>query len=332
MKILKIVFFPLVFLLGTFFWIFLQFSGPEKVGEKERYLIGLGTGQDQIIRDLKQKGFLKNEKIFELILSLKGQQGKIQPGAYQIAKSMNAYQLAGTLVYGPYQKWALIPPGKRKEQVGLILKRALDWPDPVAVSFINLAQEGYLYPDTYLINIDADPQEVILKLKGNFEEKFEATLQKELLEQNIRNDTALKIASLIERESGGDEDKAVIAGIIWNRLSKKMRLEIDATVQYALANQKCFPEGVIRISQLESCDFWPRVTGTDLRATQSAYNTYKNDGLPPEPICSPGLASIKAVVYPAETEAFYYLHSPDKKIHTAKTLKEHQENIEEYLR
>jgi UPF0755 protein len=307
-----------------FLILFNFFRGPAKSAEKKRFVIPLETSEEKIVDSLKEKGFLKSKKIFNLILTFKGWRGKIQPGGYLIAGKMNAYELAQALVAGPYQKWALIPPGKRKEQVAVILQKALGWPDGMAQSFLLVAEEGYLFPDTYLINVDADPQEVVGKLRVNFNEKFDAQLQKDLLAQNVRNDTAIKVASLIERESGGEEDKPIIAGIIWNRLNKGMKLEIDATVQYAITTENLKTNPNIE-------NFWSFLPGGLVRKINSPYNTYLRNGLPPGPICSPGLSAIKAAVYPAKTEAFYYLHSPDKQIHTAKTYKEHLENIKKYL-
>jgi UPF0755 protein len=157
-------------------------------------------------------------------------------------------------------------------------------------------------------------------------------LQKELLSQNIRNDTAVKFASIIERESGSDEDKPIIAGILWNRLNKKMRLEIDATVQYAIGSKEF--SFLITNNQLlipNDFSFWQTLGPGIVRTVDSPYNTYLNDGLPRGPICSPSIESIRAVANSIETEDLYYLHSSDKKIHTAKTYKEHLENIEEFL-
>lgn len=333
MKILKAFLLILLILLGTFsFWFYREFSGPAKDSENERFVVTLGTKEEDIINRLYTEGFIKNVFIFNLILDYKGWRGKIEPGAYFISKNMNAYELAGTFAFGPAQKWVVIPPGKRKEQTALIIKRALSWPDDMVINFISVAEEGYLFPDTYLINTDAAPEEVFRRLKANFNEKFSAEIQVGLLEQNIRNDTAIKIASLIERESGGESDKSIIAGIILNRINEEMRLEIDATVQYALATENCLltsknPDN----HPVFECDFWPRLPGGLVRTVDSPFNTYRIDALPPAPICSPGLSSIKAVANPAETEAFYYIHSSDKQIHTAETYEEHKENIKEYL-
>jgi len=326
MKLIKFI--PFFLLVIFIFILFREFSGPQKNGENERLVVGLEDSPEDVINNLKAKDFVKNIFIFKTILTLKNWQNKIDPGAYQISKGMNVFKLAQTLIAGPYQKWVIILPGKRKEQVALIVQKALNWPFSTARNFADIAEEGYLYPDTYLIDIDANPQQVVQKLMTNFNEKFDAGLQKELLGQDIRNDTAIKIASLIERESGGNSDKPIIAGIIWNRLLKGMKLEIDATVQYAIASEKLTDTG---LQSLEDFNFWPILGPGLVRTVDSSYNTYLNDGLPPGPICSPGLSSIKAVANSTETDALYYLHSADKQIHTAKTYKEHQENILKYL-
>lgn len=329
MKVLKFVFlFIVLMVILAGFVSYSQFSGTERVKEEKRFVIKPEIKEEQIISDLIGNGFIKNKNIFNFILTFKNWHDKIRPGAYLLSKSQNAYEIAKILTSGPYQKWVIIPPGKRKEQVALILQKALGWQFSLARGFVDVAQEGYLFPDTYLIDVDYSPEQVWQKLYSNFNEKFDAGLQKELLNQNIRNDTAIKIASLIERESGGAEDKPIISAIIWNRLLKGMRLEIDATVQYAIASEKLGDEG---LQSLDNFTFWQILGAGIVRTIDSPYNTYLNNGLPPGPICSPSLQSIKAVAYPAQTDALYYLHSSDKKIHTADTYEEHLKNIEEFL-
>lgn len=313
---------PIILLL----FLYSQFIGPGGPKEKERFIVKLEATHTEIVDNLVSQKFLKNKTIFTWILTWRRK--TISPGAYLVSQNMNAYQLAVTLTSLPYQKWVVIPPAKRKEQVALILKRALDWPEEKMIEFIKIAKEGWLYADTYLINTDYDAQQTYQKLFNSFNENFDSALQKSLLEKNIRLDTAIKFASLIEREYGSEEDRAIIAGIIWNRLNKGMRLEIDATVQYALTSQN-LEETDYKIS--DTFDFWPRVTSQDLRSISSPYNTYLNKGLPPGPICTPSIASVRAVAFPAETDALYYLHSSDKQIHTARTYKEHLENIRKFL-
>jgi len=340
MKPLRIFFFFIfICLLAAFIFFYLQFRGFGKDLAKERYIVKLNAVDEQVVDDLYAKGFIRNKKVFAFVLDLLCQQrgiggeeeSKIIPGAYMISKSQNAYQLSGAFLFGPFQKWVVIPPGKRKEQVALILQKSLEWPDNMVLNFINFTKEGYLWPDTYLFNTDSDPKQIIDRLENEFNSRLDS-LYEDLVKANIKTDTAIKFASLIERESGSDEDKPIIAGILWNRLNKKMKLEIDATVQYAIGTQewkKYSAEGVIDYP--DDFSFWATLGGGVARTIVSPYNTYKITRLPAGPICTPSLESLQAVINPTETDALYYLHSSDKQIHTAKTYKEHQENIVKYL-
>lgn len=319
----------LIFLFIIVAFFSLYFSGPSKNKKLERLVIYQGMSEPEIVNKIFSEGYVRNKDVLVFILSLKGWHEKIQPGGYMISDSMNVYEVARTLVLNPYQKWVVIPPGKRKEQTALIIKRAINWSEAEIKQFIKGAQEGYLYPDTYLMDINSDPQNVINKFTNNFNEKFYLQLQKDLLAQNIRNDTAVKIASIIEREAGGESDKRIISAIIWNRVNRGMRLEIDATIQYPVASEACKLD--TDNPELDNCDFWPLMTSKIIQKTDSPYNTYKIDGLPPAPISSPTLSTIEAVAYPIETDALYYLHSSDKQIHTAKTYEDHLKNIASYL-
>lgn len=284
--------------------------------EKIRFVIPLETKQEEIIFRLKNENFIRSDKMFMFLTGLIKFPGNIEPGAYLLSRRMFTWQIANTLLNHPYQKWAVIVPGLRKEQIAEKLQTKFNWNDETIKDFINSANEGYLFPDTYLLNIDYTGKEVAQRMMANFNEKFDAQLQNDLLSQDVRNDTAIKIASLIERESGSDSDKPLIAGVIWNRLNKDMKLQIDATSQYIKG---------------KSGNWWPIVTPLDHKA-DSPYNTYIYKGLPPTSIASPSLASIKAAVYPKDTDCFFYLHDRGKNIHCAVTYQEHLENIDTYLR
>ena len=300
----------------TMFYLLFLLSPTSISNDQVRFVIPLETKQEEIGRRLKAENFIRSEKIFTLLLPFIKPLGEIKPGAYLLSRRMTAIGIADTLLNHPYQKWAILVPGLRKEQTAEKLAEKFDWTAEKTKEFLENIPEGRLFPDTYLLNVDYSGREAAQKLLNNFNEKFDAQLQKDLLSQNVRNDTAIKIASLIERESGGDSDKALIAGIIWNRLNKDMKLQIDACNQYILGKPG---------------NWWPKVKGDDMKV-DSPYNTYLYKGLPPTPIASPGLASIKAAVYPEETDCLYYLHSPDKQIHCSKTNQEHLENIDSYLR
>src|SRR3989344_867197 len=314
MKILKIIIiFAFLFLI---FYLLYLLPPTSLSGDKTRFVIPLDTPREKIIADLKSQNFIRSPIVFSLILTLKGPGKDLRPGSYMIAHNMNIFDLSETLLNKPYQVWIVLIPGLRVEQTAEKLAKNLNWTEADKQKYLSVAEEGYMFPDTYLVNTDYTPQEVAHRLISNFNEKFDRKLQMDLLSQDVRNDTAIKIASLIERESGTLEDKALIAGIIWNRLNEDMTLQIDATIQYIIGK-----EG----------NWWPIVKGKDLKI-DSPYNTYIYKGLPPGPIASPSLDSIKAEVYPEETDCFYYLHSPDMKIHCSKTYEEHLQNIEKYLR
>lgn len=284
--------------------------------EKIRFVINLDSRQDEIIEKLSAQKFIRSVQVFNLLLGVMRFPGNIEPGAFMLSRNMNAYQIADTLLHHPYQKWIILVPGLRKEQVAERIAKKFGWSAALKDEFLKSAKEGYLFPDTYLLNVDYTPEEMLQRLMNNFNEKFDSQMQKDLLAQDVKIDTAVKIASLIERESGGDEDKALIAGIIWNRLDIKMRLQIDAATQYVIGSEK---------------DWWPIVRPADHKI-DSPFNTYLYDGLPPTSIANPSLASLKAAVYPAETDCIFYLHDRAKRIHCSLTYEEHLENIDKYLK
>ena len=292
-----------------------KFSAPQKGAEEERIVINPATTEEELIPKLKEQGYIKSEWAFKFVLKQKGWQGKIEPGGYMVSKSMNAWQLTDTLVNKPYQKWIVIPEGLRATEIAEKLQETLGWTNTAKAEFLLAGKEGYLFPDTYLFNLDYTGQEVAERMRNQFNEKA-ADLFKKAEEKNIRNDTLIVIASLIQREAANEKDMPLIAGVIWNRWLKDMKFEIDATVQYALGKPG---------------NWWPIIKPEDYKF-DSPYSTYFHKGRPPAPICNPGLAAINAVINSEETEYLYYLHDSEGQIHLAKTYGEHLENIEQYLK
>lgn len=164
--------------------------------------------------------------------------------------------------------------------------------------------EGYLYPDTY----DLPP---LLGARGVIERQLKAFDQKvaPLLTDPAKARKILTIASMVELEAGVDHERARIAGVIRNRLAKGMRLQIDATVLYALQE-------------------WRRLYNRDYHNTNSPYNTYKIAGLPPGPICSPSVKSVKAALSSEKHEFLYYVAMPNRTHLFAKTYEDHLKNIQ----
>ena len=292
-----------------------QFSAPQKTTEEERVVINLTTTESELIPKLKEQGYIRSEWAFNYVLKNKGWQGKIEPGGYMVSKGMNAWQLADTLVNHLYQKWVVIPEGLRATEIAEKLQKELNWSNLAKGEFLIEASEGYLFPDTYLLDLDFSGVDVAKRMRNQFNEKT-ADLFKEATEKNIRNDTLIVLASLVQREAANEDDMSLIAGVIWNRWLEDMLFQIDATIQYELGG----PE-----------NWWPVIRSEDYKF-DSPYNTYLHKGRPPTPICNPGLAAIDSVINPEESEYFYYLHDGEGIIHLAKTYEEHLENIEKYLK
>jgi len=299
----------------SFFVFLYQFSAPKFKAEMDQVTININTTEKDLIPKLKNQGYIRSEWAFNFLLKIKGWQDKIQPGGYEIAKSMNAWQLAETLVSNREQVWVVIPEGLRKEEIAEKIQKVLDWPDTEKENFISIAQEGYLFPDTYLLDVDSSGEGVAKRMYSTFNEKT-ADLFKEAKKTDIRNDTLIILASLIQKEAANDAEMSKIAGVIWNRWLSGMPFQIDATVQYALGK-----EG----------NWKPIVRPSDYNV-DSPYNTYLHSGKPPAPICSPGLAAINAVINSDDNDYLYYLHDSNGQIHFAKTYAEHKINIDKYLK
>ena len=309
MKLIKIVILIFPILIILFLLSPVSFSS-----EEIRFVVSLEEKQDSVIQGLSKENLIRNPSLFRLLVSVMKIPAEIEPGAYKLKRNLWLPVLANTLLYHPYQKWVLLRPGLRKEQVAEIISDTFSWNKQTEKEFIDSAEEGYLFPDTYLFETNQSPDYFIAKMKNNFNEKFDAQLQSDLLARDVRNDTAVKIASLIERESGSDSDKALIAGIIWNRLLKDMRLQIDAATQYILGTPG---------------NWWPRVKPADHK-TESPYNTYLNHGLPPGAIANPGIKSIEAVLFPQKDGWLFFFHKSDGHAVYSTTAEEHAENLKKY--
>jgi len=220
-------------------------------------------------------------------------------------------------------KWVVIPPGLRKEEIADLLATNLNWTKAQETKWINFYTrlkydhiEGVYFPESYLIPVNETPLQTANRLIAKFNENFQPYLPL-FNKQNIQWTKGLTLASIVQREAANDADMPLIAGILLNRLNQKIPLSVDATLQYVRGNT--------------GAGWWAPITASD-KKTVSAYNTYKNVGLPPHPICNPGLPAIEAVLYPTKTDCLYYLHDKDHITHCAVTYAEHLANIQKYLK
>ncbi|OGH17574.1 MAG: hypothetical protein A3C22_01755 [Candidatus Levybacteria bacterium RIFCSPHIGHO2_02_FULL_37_10] len=304
-----------IIILGGIMW---WNNGISSVNSSDKesviFVVQKGTGLKEIASQLETAGLIKNRIIFFLHARLKKLEGKIQAGDFRLSPSMTAQEIADNLTHGTLDAWITVPEGKRATEIAEILKEKISTYDSSWVNILIL-NEGYLFPDTYLIPKDADIEMAIDQMRGNFEQKYAAL--------NVNNAKLIKekvviLASLIEREAIANEEKAIIAGILINRLNLEMALQVDATIQYAKGQNALNKK------------WWEPITLKEYKSVNSSYNTYLRSGLPPGPISNPGLEALRAAANPANTDYLYYLHDKDQKIRYAKTLNEHNANINEY--
>jgi UPF0755 protein len=313
------------FTAGGFFW--RQNLQPVDSAEKEAmlFVVPKGWGVSKIAQQLEQEGLIKNSLVFKILARVEGLEGELQAGDFRLSPAMSPKQILNQLTHGSVDIWVTIPEGLRKEEIGLKIKQAFKSMDQDfdAQGFVDQAatREGYLFPDTYLFPKGASPARVINIMTNNFKKKT-ADLERHTY---LSQDQIVILASLIEREAKFPQDRYLVSGVLLNRLKEGWPLQVDATVQYVRATRECSG------SRLEDCNWWPAsLTNQDLEM-DSPYNTYKNKGLPPAPICNPGLASLKAAVDPKETDYWYYLSEPSGETHFSKTNEEHNQKIEKYL-
>ncbi len=180
-----------------------------------------------------------------------------------------------------------------------------------------LKAEGYLFPDTYDFFVDESPASVLKKLFSNFENKWIGEYDARIKELGMSIDEIINIAAIIQREAKNTSQMGVVSSVIHNRLNKASTfptLDMNSTKDYITS---------LKPYNLFSDFYFELYIDT--------YNTYSIQGLPPGPICNPGLAAIKAALYPSQTDYYFFMHSPSGEIYLARTADEHQVNTELYL-
>lgn len=316
-----------------------QFGAVQSGAEEQKvFVVEQGKSTIDIINQLKELDIIKSKIAFRIFHA-----GGTEPGGYLLSKGMTAREIANTLEGDPKLVWVTIPEGLRKEQIASILAEKLGWDEETEKKWVTNHTamtldtiEGVYFPDTYLIPLSDTPFQVAERMRHRFNDRF-APLAQKAIDENIKWTTLVKVASLVQREAAGKEDMPIIAGIIWNRLDRGMKLEIDATVQYAVDTYKNYDEEAqaweltYHGEKTKSEEWWQPMKAED-KKINSAVNTYLHKGLPSRPISNPGMDAIQAALFPEETDCLYYLHDSQRAIHCTTTYEDHQANITRYLR
>ncbi|MCK5332632.1 endolytic transglycosylase MltG [Candidatus Parcubacteria bacterium] len=300
---------------------------------KKEFVIERGEGVKQIAANLESASLISGSDFFEIYIWQENLSSKLQAGKYELSPSMTMKQMTDLFIGGKIiydQIKITIPEGflvteidQRLTEYGLIEEGGFIEFDKVQnfdLSKYNFLDgmdkssslEGFYFPDTYIYYTDASIQEITEKMLDNFERKFSIDLHLEIEKQNKSIFEIIVLASIIEKEAGSTKDMKEIASVFQNRLDIDKALESDATINYFVRNKRS------------------QATYDDLKI-DSPYNTYLYKGLTPGPISNPGISAIRAVIYPAQTNYFYFLSKKTGEAVFSKTYEEHLVNKRKYL-
>jgi len=332
MKFLKlfitVILFFVLFVSGFVFWWTNATEAPGVEPIEKRFVVVKGSSAEEIAEDLYDQGLIKSKLAFKVYVQFKGLSKSIPPGEFNLKNNLSLFRLVNELLSGPSEFWVTIPEGLRREQYPMLFIESLDIKGERAEEFVesfleaSAGMEGYLFPDTYLFPGDVRALQVVEVLRNTFDKKFDIGTHS----TKLSLDEIVTLASIVERETRNFDEREDVAGVYVKRIESGWTLDADATVQYAVASERC------RGRELEDCDWWPRPLTKEDLGSLSIYNTYKYAGLPPSPIANPGLSSLEAVLNYRDNEYWFYVHDLEGNIHFAKTLEEHNDNVDKYLR
>jgi UPF0755 protein len=326
------------------------------------FVIESGESVPQVADELQRVGLISDAGVFRRLVQYHGADGSIEAGVYALRPNMTMDEIMDELQHGRIATTTVtIPEGWRSEEVAALLEESgivsaeaflemvrggadalrttdalstSDTPDTAngssATRYDFLADrpegnpaglEGFLFPDTYQFPKDSEATRVVDIMLQNWDRRVSVDLREKAATRGMTLYEVVTLASIVEREAAVDEERPTIAGVYLNRLGREMRLEADPTVQYALGRDAATGR------------WWTPLTTDQVQNTDSPYNTYRVDGLPPGPICNPGLAAIQAVVNPEQTDYLYFVankRAGDGSHVFAMTFDEHVANVQQY--
>ena len=308
-------------ILGLFYF---QASRPVSNNTQlQTFEIKPGMTLNKVAKKLSREGLIRSSSAFQAIALLQEKQKLIMIGEYNVSPSMLPTEILQRITSGKTILHPVtIPEGYRIIEIGdILVKNGLADKGKFLEQTKNTrllkeiaadSLEGYLFPETYHFGKFTDEKTIVKKMVDTFKER---TLKQEFLnrakEMGFSFHEIITLASLIEKETGKDSERKQISSVFHNRLKKNMLLQTDPTVIYAIEN------------------FDGNIKKRDLKI-DSPYNTYRYKGLPPGPISSPGIKSIIAALYPANTSNLYFVSRQDGSHQFSSTLNQHNEAVQKY--
>lgn len=331
---IPIIFLALILPFG-YFYIYNQINAPfgeENKSQEKIFAVEAGESSDKIAEKLESAGLIKNDLLFKFYVWDKELSDSLQAGKYLFNAGMSVKEIADTIAAGKVLKdeiEIIIPEGftiseieNRFAKQGLFADSKNKFTNLKTLDFKNqfgfLASapagaglEGYLFPDTYFFKKDVLLEDAARKMLANFNGKLDSESRAEITRQGKSIHEIITMASTIEREVRTQEDMKMVSGVLWKRIEIGMPMQADATVVYAVGHNN--------------------LSYDDLRV-DSPYNTYIYKGLPKGPISNPGLQAIKAAIYPDKSDYLYYLSKPTGETVFSRTLDEHNNAKNKYLK
>ena len=298
------------------------YPGPEVFVD-----IPSGTSTRDIGRELVAAGVVRDERTFRIALWRRGRDRLLQAGEYRFVDAVSARAVVDTIARGQvYLRAITFPEGLTRHEMAEVFGRSefgaaedflaaseradlVDALDPEATDL-----EGYLFPETYSLPRNATADDLVEAMVTQFERTFDEALRVEAAAREMTVRQVVTLASLIQRETGLDAERPIVSAVYNNRLGRRMPLQCDPTVIYALQLAGLY-EG--------------NLTRDNLRF-DSPYNTYVYPGLPPGPIAAPGAADLRAALQPADVSYVYFVSRNDGSHVFADTLREHNRNVREH--
>ncbi len=302
------------------------------------FTIESGELPADIATKLKNEGFISDSDIFLTLLKCRHASEKIQAGDHALRRNMTMDEVVIALEKGIQRGISVtITPGWRAEQIADYLA-TLNLPQFNKDEFLRLVKqgnfdydflrdrpkdapstvEGYLYPETYQVLQAITSEQLINRFLSEFDKRITPDMRQAATARNLTLYQVVTMASIVEREAVKKEEAPIIASVYYNRVKKKMLLNADPTVQYAIGYQA------------KTKQWWPVVSLQEYSKVDSPYNTYLYAGMPPGPICEPSLNSITAALEPANTGYLYFLAKGDGTHVFANTLEEQNANLAKY--
>ncbi len=325
--LILIILVPLFFLAGAGYFYHLATS-PNSI-ESLEVTVRINPGQSfrTTANQLYSKNLIKNEQAFYLLGRITGQAREIKAGHLQVDAAWNMIRMLEHLTAGKEVLHRLrITEGLAWWQIGRLLENeglvdfekfkqlVHDQEFLAGHSVYSATAEGFLFPETYHLSPtrDVGAERLISIMISQFWSSTQELWKDMEFDEIYRT---VKLASLIEKETGAREERKTVSGVFHNRIRKNMLLQCDPTIIYGLGKEF---DGTIRRSHLD--DF------------ENPYNTYRHRGFPPTPICSPGLASLRAALFPEEHGYLYFVSKNDGSHHFSRTLQEHNRAVNKYQR